>query len=173
MGAFIIEPPQLQSAVFYRFTTSAKLSGGLCEIWPLKGESLVTVFNINCSNFRSSSFPLIYKYHFQPRDGVNHLLSYGYNQAISTILPLGSDSRSYQSTISVGIFDMSGAVTQRHLNATVRRRTIFNYSCYIVFLFTSGYQSVSPSNELPVPRYMLNNKGHGFEAAFGYLLVLN
>ena len=68
-------------------STASPPTGGTCSITPSNGTSLETVFNLSCSDWKSDSTPLSYRFQYQLQNGLYGLLYDGSNSAVSSLLP--------------------------------------------------------------------------------------
>ena len=83
-------------------------TNGTCSITPSNGTSLMTVFNLSCSDWESESKPLSYRFQYQLQNGLHGLLYDGSNSSVSSWLPSGNFSWNYTVKVNVTVTDKNG-----------------------------------------------------------------
>lgn len=93
----------------YDFSTASPPTGGTCSIFPSSGISLNTDFNLTCSDWKSDSLPLSYKFQYQLENGLYSILNHGLNNNVISWLPPGSMSTNYTVKFIFTVTDKVGA----------------------------------------------------------------
>ena len=118
-------------------STASPPTGGTCSITPSNGTSLKTVFNLSCSDWKSDSTPLSYRFQYQLQNGLYGLLYNGSNSSVNSWLPTGQLSWNYIGNFNVTVTDKNG-VSAPTVNLSVRVQYILDYmyinSCIIIFI---------------------------------------
>ena len=107
-------------------STASPPTNGTCSITPSNGTSLMTVFNLSCSDWESDSKPLSYRFQYQLQNGLHGLLYDGSNSSVSSWLPSGNFSWNYTVKINVTVTDNNG-VSAPTVNLSVQVQYILDY----------------------------------------------
>ncbi|KAL9976392.1 hypothetical protein ACROYT_G013690 [Oculina patagonica] len=98
-----------QGMSVYGISTATQPTGGTCSISPSSGISLKTNFNLSCSNWKSGSTPLSYKFQYQLKDSLNGIIYNGLNSSVISWLPPGNRSDNFTVKFVVTVTDKYGA----------------------------------------------------------------
>ena len=107
------------------FSIASAPTGGTCFITPSHGTSLKTVFNLSCSDWKSDSTPLSYRFQYQLQNGLHGLLYDGSNSTVSSWLPSGNLPGNYAVKFNVTVTDKNG-VSAPTVNLSVQVQYILD-----------------------------------------------
>ena len=100
------------------------IPGPPCAIEPSEGQSLKTIFNINCNGWNSSSSsPLRYEFWYTLQSGLHGLLYKGNMSSFQTVLIHAI------STVRALISDDNGTAVDKELNVSVRNQNNYFDIC--------------------------------------------
>ncbi|XP_065664958.1 uncharacterized protein LOC100198378 isoform X5 [Hydra vulgaris] len=138
---FVVKPDSLTSGKFYKIaldvTKKSGLTshseyhflvnnvplGGMCSVYPLKGTSMTTVFNVSCSKWISNQNSIYYRILLSTKSFIGaltkQLLSYGSKESHEIILSSGNEVDDYFVNITVEVEDFFHSVTTFELQAQV------------------------------------------------------
>ena len=107
-------------------STASPPTNGTCSITPSNGTSLKTNFTLSCSDWKSDSNPLSYRFQYQIQNGLHGLLYAGSNSSVSSWLPSGNLSWNYTVKVNATVMDKNG-VSARTVNLSVQVQDILDY----------------------------------------------
>ena len=107
-------------------STASPPSNGTCSITPSNGTSLKTNFNLSCSDWKSDSNPLSYRFQYQIQNGLHGLLYDGSDSSVSSWLSSGNLSWNYTVKVNVTVSDKNG-VSAPTVNLSVQVQYILDY----------------------------------------------
>ncbi|XP_078344032.1 polycystin family receptor for egg jelly-like [Oculina patagonica] len=97
----------------YQATTNSPPAGGKCEVRPLSGVTLETIFTFTCSGWKDPDRPLQYKFIYFTTDiNVLNVVYNGVKSSKEAKLPAGEKTNNFTTDFRVRVADMFGAFTE-------------------------------------------------------------
>ena len=97
----------------YQATTNSPPEGGKCEVTPLSGITLQTIFSFTCSGWEDPDRPLHFEFiYFATKVDVLNVVYKGIKRSQETKLPAGERANNFTLDFRVRVADMCGAYTE-------------------------------------------------------------
>ena len=120
LAVFVQTTDGAQGMSAHNFFTASPLIRGTCSITPSNGTSLKTVFNLSCSDWKSDSIPLSYRFQYQLKNGLHGLLYDGPSSSVTSWLPSGDSSGNHTVVVNVTVSDKNGVSAPTVLSVQVK-----------------------------------------------------
>ena len=107
----------------YQVITNSPPAGGTCQVSPLSGITLETIFTFTCSDWQDHDSPLRYEFiYFTGKDSLNVAYK-GVTSSKDTKLPAGEKTNNFTIDFRVRVTDAFGAFTEVKTPVQVRTST--------------------------------------------------
>lgn len=105
----------------YQVTTNIPPAGGICQVSPESGFTLVTEYTFTCVNWTDTDVPLLYEYIYFTKNYDLNVVYKGHKQSKLTKLPAGEKASNFTIDFRVRVADMYGAFTEVKIPVQVRK----------------------------------------------------
>ena len=138
LAVFVQTMDGQQGMSAHDISSASPPTNGTCSITPAAGTSLSTDFNLSCSDWKSDSIPLSYRFQYQLQNGLHGLLYDGSSSIVSLWLPSGNLSWNYTVKLNVIVTDKNG-VSAPTVHLSVQVQNIHDYINSSVHHITNEY----------------------------------
>lgn len=138
LAVFVQTMDGQQGMSAHDISTASPPTSGTCSITPAAGTSLSTNFNLSCSDWKSDSIPLSYRFQYQLQKGLHGLLYDSSSSIVSAWLPSGNLSWNHTVKLNVIVTDKNG-VSAPTVHLSVQVQNILDYINSSVHHITNEY----------------------------------
>jgi hypothetical protein len=138
-----------QNTAYIKLRVNMLPSNGTCSVFPLKGLSLRTRFNISCQDWIDNDGQIT-KYEYIVVDGMNKItIGYRDSSTLITHLPQGPNFKSYHLQIVIRIYDDIDSYAQFTINETITVEPYFYQANYSTLddLYTQNLNILNEGNQ--------------------------
>ena len=105
----------------YHVTSNSPPVGGVCNVSPTSGVSLITEFTFTCMNWQDSDLRLQYEFVYVTNKNLLNVAYKGVKTRVTTKLPAGESKNNFTIDFRVRVADILGAYTEVRTPVQVRK----------------------------------------------------